>query len=529
MKRREVRCIQVAVCLVGLVCVFAWDRLGLMKFDRSANDRRDTGQTSDTWASRVESRHLTGLENCTPRAVEQFPKGLFTQEERLHGAIIIHVLVSLYMFLGFAYLCDDYFVPSLEIICDTLHIQSDVAGATFMAAGSSAPELATAIIAVFIAKDDIGLGTVVGSAVYNVMFVISVCALLAGMVVYLNWWPLIRDCVFYSLSVGALALVILDENIYWYEALGLVLFYMVYIVIMYYNSKIEAWLVPKVKCCGLVTTGQKESERVVLYDKLRDANSNGAVIMNANSVSESLSEELTALTDSDSDDPGEGHMMKMATYDDTEPESVFAWPESWWKQMFYVIAIPLKILLFISIPDCRLPRWRRWFVVTFIMCLVWLTIFSYIMVWMITVIGYTADIPDTIMGLTFIAFGVSMPDVIASLIVVREGHGDMAVSNAVGSNVFDILICMGLPWLLQIIINKGEPIEIYSEGLLYSSFTLLGTVFLLILITHLNKWRLTKTYGVVLMIIYVFFTALTSLYELNIFGYVHPKECASNY
>ncbi|KAJ8317446.1 hypothetical protein KUTeg_005350 [Tegillarca granosa] len=76
----------------------------------------------------------------------------------------------------------NFLVYTCVCIFSVLHIQSDVAGATFMAAGSSAPELATAVIAVFIAKDDIGLGTVVGSAVYNVMFVISVCALAAGMV-----------------------------------------------------------------------------------------------------------------------------------------------------------------------------------------------------------------------------------------------------------------------------------------------------------------------------------------------------------
>ena len=35
--------------------------------------------------------------------------------------------------------------------------------------------------------------------------------------------------------------------------------------------------------------------------------------------------------------------------------------------------------------------------------------------------GYTVNIPDSIMALTFIAFGVSLPDVMASLIVVREG------------------------------------------------------------------------------------------------------------
>ena len=68
------------------------------------------------------------------------------------------------------------------------------------------------------------------------------------------------------------------------------------------------------------------------------------------------------------------------------------------------------------------------------------------------------------MGLTFIAFGVSLPDVISSVIVIREGQGDMAVSNAIGSNVFDILICLGVPWMLQIIINSGAPVQVYSQG-----------------------------------------------------------------
>jgi len=83
--------------------------------------------------------------------------------------------------------------------------------------------------------------------------------------------------------------------------------------------------------------------------------------------------------------------------------------------------------------------------------------------------GYTVGIADTVMGLTLIAFGVSLPDVIASLIVVREGLGDMAVSNAVGSNVFDILICLGVPWFIQCVVNQ-RPVQVYSEGEVLGSF-----------------------------------------------------------
>lgn len=90
---------------------------------------------------------------------------------------MIHVLVAIFTFLGLAIVCDDYFVSSLDRICEGLYfvylfyfivlltfdivcaelkLSPDVAGATFMAAGSSAPELATVVIGVFFAKDDIG-------------------------------------------------------------------------------------------------------------------------------------------------------------------------------------------------------------------------------------------------------------------------------------------------------------------------------------------------------------------------------------
>ena len=84
---------------------------------------------------------------------------------------------------------------------------------------------------------------------------------------------------------------------------------------------------------------------------------------------------------------------------------------------------------------------------------------------MITVIGFTLGIPDTVMGLTFIAAGVSVPDALSGIAVVKEGHGDMAVSNALGSNGFDILVCLGLPWFLDTaIVNPDEYVKVTSKG-----------------------------------------------------------------
>ncbi|XP_056005153.1 probable sodium/potassium/calcium exchanger CG1090 [Ostrea edulis] len=238
----------------------------------------------------------------------------------------------------------------------------------------------------------------------------------------------------------------------------------------------------------------------------------------------------TASPDSDynsEEDAGDQDIMykEIGPRSNEEPESVFEMPAGCIRRSIFVISVPIKVLLYLTVPDCRRQRWRKCFILTFSLSLVWLSVFSYIMVWMITIIGYTLYIPDTIMALTFVAFGVSLPDVISSVIVVREGLGDMAVSNAVGSNVFDILICLGIPWFLKCALSKfKKPVQVYSEGLLYSSLTLLLTVVFLLVGTHLNGWRLTKKYGVVLMIVYFLFTILTSLYEVNVFGYVHPKE-----
>ncbi|KFO87930.1 Sodium/potassium/calcium exchanger 4, partial [Buceros rhinoceros silvestris] len=95
----------------------------------------------------------------------------------------------------------------------------------------------------------------------------------------------------------------------------------------------------------------------------------------------------------------------------------------------------------------------------------------------VTVIGYTLGIPDVIMGITFLAAGTSVPDCMASLIVARQGLGDMAVSNTIGSNVFDILVGLGVPWGLQtMVIDYGSTVKINSKGLVYSVALLLGSV-----------------------------------------------------
>jgi len=195
--------------------------------------------------TRVLFRHLLqspadGNEtDAEPESDPLFPPDLFNEEQLKNGCVVFYVLGVIYMFVALAIVCDEFFVPSLDVIIEKLGISEDVAGATFMAAGGSAPELFTSVIGVFIAFSDVGIGTIVGSAVFNILFVIGMCALFSKTVLHLTWWPLFRDCTFYSISLITLILFFVDNYIRWWEALLLLCVYFLYVLFMKFNEQAE--------------------------------------------------------------------------------------------------------------------------------------------------------------------------------------------------------------------------------------------------------------------------------------------------
>ena len=111
-----------------------------------------------------------------------------------------------------------------------LHVREDVAGTTFMAMATSSPELFINCVGTFVTEGDIGVGTIVGSAVFNVLIVPACCGLLTRTAIQLEWWSITRDCTFYGFSVIALIAVIYDNQIMWYEAAYLVAAYAIYLI-----------------------------------------------------------------------------------------------------------------------------------------------------------------------------------------------------------------------------------------------------------------------------------------------------------
>jgi sodium/potassium/calcium exchanger 4 len=308
------------------------------------------------------------------------------------------------------------------------------------------------------------------------MFVISVCALCTTTVVYLNWWPLIRDCFFYAVSILVMLVTIQDKMISWGESLCMILMYVVYCVALHYNSYLEQWAQRLPVPCKKLAPDEQSG--LVSYKTLEEEGKHPSYGCSPDKPAEGFEGFDTQLSGPALNQasggapppppaPVQHDYYRPKDYDPSNMINPLEKPTEGglYKQITWAVVFPIHYLCRKTMPDCRAEQYRNWYPFTFFMSMMWISFYSYFMVWMITVIGTTLGIPDTVMGLTFVAAGVSVPDALSSIAVIKEGYGDMAVSNAVGSNVFDILICLGLPWFIKTaIIKPGSDVPVISKG-----------------------------------------------------------------
>lgn len=334
---------------------------------------------------------------------------------------IIAILASLYLL---AVLTEDFFIPAIDRVAQKLRMSSDAAGATLLAAGSSAPEFFTAFIAVFGLTGggdiaDVGTGTIVGSAVFNILVIIGAAALYKA--VKLQWQPVVRDMIFYILTIIMLLVAFSDGKIVLFEAISFVLVYGVYV-----------WTVVKWR-------------KWLKYDDI--------------AVQEEVETKVRK-------------GLGLASYR----------------------------LLNLVIPDPRTkPKLYVW---AFLLAIAGIGGLSFVLVDQVIVIADVLGINATFLALTVVAAGTSVPDMIGSMVVAKQGRGDMAVSNAVGSNVFNILFGLGIPWMLVLVFSK-DSVAVGTANLTSSVLLLLATVIAIIFLLIVRKWRIGQKSGLVLIALYI--------------------------
>lgn len=204
----------------------------------SSSGTEQTGEMNPN-AAQMSTTTTNGVPNNATNLPRQCEPG---EKANPPWLIVFHFIGVIYMFLALAIVCDEFFVPALEEMSSTrrMNLSMDVAGATLMAAGGSAPELFTSLFGTF-AQSEIGFGTIVGSAVFNVLFVIAMCALMSKEVLQLTWWPLFRDSAYYAVGLTVLAIFVAVSSpgrIEIWESAVLFVLYIGYILLMWQNANL---------------------------------------------------------------------------------------------------------------------------------------------------------------------------------------------------------------------------------------------------------------------------------------------------
>merc|ERR1712117_599042 len=161
-------------------------------------------------------------------------------------------------------------------------------------------------------------------------------------------------------------------------------------------------------------------------------------------------------------------------------------------------------------PDIRRERTRSVPVafLEFLMSLIWIGVFSISLVEWTEVISNTVGVPIPVAGVTILAAGTSIPDLLSSYIVAKEGKADMAVSSSIGSNIFDVTVGLPLPWLAWSAFSGGKSIMVDATGIGFFIALLVLMIFLIVITIKVCKWEMTKGLGWTMFVFYFSFIAL---------------------
>lgn len=120
-----------------------------------------------------------------------------------------------------------------------------------------------------------------------------------------------------------------------------------------------------------------------------------------------------------------------------------------------------------------------------------------------SVLASAAGVSESVIGLTVVAVGTSLPELIACIVAVLRKHEDVALGNIVGSNIYNLCGILGLTAIIH-------PIAVPAEIAGIDIWVMLGVTMLLIVQLR-SGWRLSRLEGALLVLLYAGYTAFLTL------------------
>jgi len=388
-----------------------------------------------------------------------YPPELFDEDQRKKGACIFYLIGILFMFFGHILVCKHYFVPACYVMAKKSRKSHEIVGTTFLALGGTIP----ALIRGLVGKTQ---EPVIDVGIFNMILVISICCLAAKAPLRLTAFPFVRNMVVYIFVTVVTAIFLSDDKLeLWETVILLVLFLVLFVSFLAFNESLMKLFKKE--------TNTDNKEEMNKFDMETNTDNKEEKINN-----EEHNDYITSGPQGDS-----------------------------LAKLIWIISLPFMLPMWITIPDPKNPARQSLYPLSFIMSSVWISIFSYLLTWWLTVIGDTFGVPPEAMVITLGGIFTSTA-LICSVLAARDGFGDMAVSCAMGSNIFNTTLGLPLPSLLMNILSSSyHPYD--SERLNCSLVLLAVMIVVLILCLTVSNWRLSTVVGGILLGIYCLFAIIS--------------------
>ena len=125
-----------------------------------------------------------------------------------------------------------------------------------------------------------------------------------------------------------------------------------------------------------------------------------------------------------------------------------------------------------------------------------------------TLIAQTLGVPESVIALTFVALGTSLPELVTAITSLIKGHGALSLGNVIGANLFNLVLVSGVSVALApFSIPQNSTIAGYNASLVLD-IPVMFFVMAFLTLPALRRGKLSRFQGIVLLLAYAAFCAV---------------------
>ncbi|KAF7057968.1 hypothetical protein CFC21_065117 [Triticum aestivum] len=452
---------------------------------------------------------------------------LLRADRRLSLPVLALLLLLHFRFLAVA--AGAHFSPAVSRLASRLRLSPSMAAVTLLALGNGAPD-AFASAAALRGEGGLpraGLAAILSAGAFVSAFVVGAVSLIAAPFA-VPPASFTRDVFLYLVAASALFYIYLSAEIFLWQAVGLVLFYVFFVGLVFYMD------------LGAAGKAVSSAEPEIANGMSRGAMDLPVSVEHQKQRKASLWTVLTKVTRVW--DWPVTFLLKL-----TIPSTL---PSEWNK--FYVCAniclcplillysfssfIPLDSRIVFLLPQIRFPLWSVVLLVSFCLALshfrfekespetesIASTLISFVMsvFWISTMagellnclaaIGVIMDLPPAILGMTVLAWGNSVGDLVADVALAKNGQPTIAIAGCFAGPMFNMLVGLGTALVMQTagVYPKAFVLEFHVGIVVAFVFLLLSLMATLLVVTW-ARFRVPRFWGYCLMGLYILFTIVS--------------------